>query len=293
MILLIEVRPSVSVLICVKNAEKYIYQCIESILQQTFSNFELVIVDDLSDDQTGNIINSFKDYRIKYFRNQQWLGISKSRNICLKHANGEYLFFTDGDCIAYKNWIEEGLKYLKGSDYVGVEGKTYYVSANYQPTFSDHWCESRPGDFMTGNIAYKRSVVTKVGGFDERYDYNEDRDFGLRVVEFGHIRFNINMVVIVQKQILTPKDFIRRSNVIKNRVYLFKKFKDKRNVAWRLVEPFSFAMILFPPLIFASLLSNKFRTSEDFKLLPFKYLNLLCARLHLLKESAKERVFLF
>jgi glycosyltransferase involved in cell wall biosynthesis len=282
----------VSVLICVRNSEKYIGDCIASILQQTFTDFELVIVDDFSSDNTGEMIKSFKDKRIIYLKNEQWLGITRSRNACIRHANGEYLFFTDGDCIVSKDWIEQGLKNLKDCDCVGVEGKTYYVSKNYQPTFSDHSCESHAGDYMTGNVAYKKTAVIKIRGFDERYTCHEDRDFGLRILQFGKIHFNANMLVYVQQQTLTPREYVKRSNAIKNRVYLFKRFHDTRCIAWRFVDPISLGMIIFPALVFTSLLSYRFRTIDDFKLVPFKYVNLVCSRLQLWSESAKERVLL-
>ena len=283
---------SVSVLICVKNVEKYIKACINSILQQSFSDFELILVDDFSNDDTSRIIKGFKDKRIRYYRNQRWLGISKSRNVCLKHAKGEFLFFTDGDCVVSKDWIEQGLQYMKDANCVGVEGKTYYVSKKYEPTFADHVSESRAGDFMTGNIAYKQSIVKKVGWFDEKYSFHEDRDFGLRLLKFGDIKFNQKMLVFVQRQILTPEQYIRRSNGLKNRVYLFKRFHDKSCMVWRFVDPVSLGIILFPPLVFASFFGSKFKSSDDFKLVPFKYVHLLFARLQLWKESAKERVLL-
>ena len=106
-------EPSVSVVMTVRNVEKYIANCIKSILDQTFNNFEIVIIDDMSNDNTNNIIEKFNDKRIKCFKNMKWLGISKSRNRGLNHATGEYIFFTDGDCTVSKNWIEEGLKFLK------------------------------------------------------------------------------------------------------------------------------------------------------------------------------------
>lgn len=287
-----ELKPTVSVLICVRNVEKYIGDCIRSILDQTFTDFEFVIVDDLSTDKTKYLIEKFKDKRIRYFRNEEWFGISKSRNICVRYAKGEYIFFTDGDCLVSKDWIEQGLKFLEASKSAGVEGKTYYVSKEYKPTLSDHFSKSKRGGFMTGNIVYKKSIVINVGGFDERYSCHEDRDLGLRILRIGKIGYNPNMIVYIQQQTLTPNELVKRSNAIKNRVYLFKRFREKENILWRIVDPLSLVKILFPALIFSTLFFNKCRTSNDFKLLPFGYINVVCSRLQLWKESAKERIFL-
>jgi glycosyltransferase involved in cell wall biosynthesis len=287
-----EAKTCVSVLICVRNVEKYIADCIASILDQTYRDFELIIVDDSSDDNTKKIIEKFKDERIRYFRNEKWLGISKSRNLCVKYAKGDNLFFTDGDCIVSRDWIEQGLMFLKNPGYAGVEGKIYYVSEKYEPTFSDHSYSRKPGGFMTGNMAYKKRAIENVGGFDERYSYNEDKDLAFRILRIGKIKFNPNMIVFIQKQVLTPKQLVKQANIIKNRVYLFKRFGDKDVISWRIIDPWSLAKLLCPPLVFTSLFFKKFETADDYKLLPYTYVQSILARLQLWRECAKERVFL-
>jgi GT2 family glycosyltransferase len=174
-----------------------------------------------------------------------------------------------------------------------VEGKIYYVSKEYKPTYSDHVCKNEfGGHFMTGNVAYKRSVIESVGGFDERYDYLEDRDLALRILKFGKINFNPNMIVHVQQQTVTPKDLIHSAGHIKNRVYLFKRFGEKELMFWRIVRPWDLTKALFPPLTFVSLLLYRFKTSDDYRILPFKYIHAILERLQLWKTCAIERVFL-
>lgn len=60
----------------------------------------------------------------------------------MRYAIGDYIFFTDGDCIVSKDWIKQGLTFLKDSNCVRVEGKSYYVSDKCEPTFSDRTYES-------------------------------------------------------------------------------------------------------------------------------------------------------
>jgi len=285
-------KRTVSVLICVRNGERYIDNCVRSILNQSFTDFEIVVVDDDSNDKTKNIIENFVDKRVRYFRNEKWLGITKSRNRSVKYANGEYIFFTDGDCAVSQDWIEQGLKSLKNSHCAGVEGKSYYVSKDYKPTFSDHTYEMGCGKFMTGNIAYKKSAVESVGGFDERYSYLEDRDLGLRILRKSKIAFNPNMVVYIQKEIITPKKLMKQATVLKNRVYLFKRFQDKELLSLRIVDAWSLVKILCPPLVLVSLFFNKFQNLDDYRLLPFTYAKTIFERLQLWRECAKERVFL-
>jgi glycosyltransferase involved in cell wall biosynthesis len=281
------------VVVCVRNAEKHISECIRSILDQTLRDFEIVIIDDMSSDNTKSIIEKIDDKRIRCFRNEKWLGISKSRNRGVEYAAGEYIFFTDGDCTVSKNWIEEGLKYLKDLNCLGVEGRIYYVSEDYEPTFSDHVMENRfGGHFMTGNMAYRRKIIKTIGGFDERLNYLEDRDIALRVMKHGKICFNSRMIVYHPQVILTPKRFVESAARIRNRVLLFKKFEERVFLFWRILFPLNLLKILFPPLIFSSLFFKRFKKSDDFKLLPFSYVYAICERLQLWKECAKERVFL-
>jgi len=286
-------RTNTSVVICIRNVEKYIGKCISSLLDQTFKDFEIVIVDDGCSDNTRRLVQKFKDKRVRYYENKESIGIAKSRNKGLQLSRGEYIFFTDGDCIASKDWLEQGLKSLENENCVGVEGRIYYVSKEYKPTYSNHVCKNEfGGHFMTGNVAYKRSVIESVGGFDERYDYFEDRDLALRILKRGKIGFNPNMIVFVQHQTVTPKDLMRSADYIKNRVYLFKRFGERKLMFWRIVDPLNLAKALFPPLILVSLFFNRFKTLDDFKLLPFTYVYAILERPQLWKTCAKERVFL-
>jgi len=255
-----------------------------------------VIIDDASTDDSKHILQKFDDKRIRYFRNEKPLGIAKSRNRGLKLAKGKYVFFTDGDCIVSKDWFEQGLKALKDSNCAGVEGKIYYVSKDYKPTFSDHVSENKyGGEFMTGNMAYKKNFIESVGGFDEKYSYHEDRDLALRILKRGKICFNQNMIVYVQQQTLTPKELIQSASRVRNWVHIFKRFGDiphSARAVWRIVDPWSLAKILFPPVVFVNLFFYGFRTLDDFRLLPFHYVLAIYERLNLWNECAKERVFL-
>jgi len=284
---------TISVLMCVYNIETYIRKCINALLNQTIEDFEIVIVDDGSTDNTLNIIENFDDKRIRCFRNQKNIGVAKSRNKCIKLSRGENLFFTDGDCIVSKNWIEEGFKFIKEKGCVGVEGKTCYVAEGYQPTFSDDVIQNeKPRKFMTCNMAYKKSVIERIRGFDERYTYNSDRDLALKAMKLGRICFNPNMIVYHQKRTVKPLQFVGRGKRIRSRVLLYKKFGERELVLWRIVYPLHLMGMFFPPLIFSSFFRNRYKTKEDFALFPFIYIRLLYERLNLWNMCAKERVFL-
>lgn len=98
----------ISVLLPVYNSQKYLPQCIESILNQSYEDFELVIVDDDSIDKSGDIIKGYaaKDKRIKPFRKENEGSISKTRNFLLEKVNGEYFIFVDSDDIVEKDFLK-------------------------------------------------------------------------------------------------------------------------------------------------------------------------------------------
>ena len=286
-------RMKASVLICIRNVQNYIQDCLNSILRQTFQDFEVILVDDNSSDNTLAIIRNIKDPRVKILRNKKHLGISPSRNKCVKNAVGEFLFFTDGDCTVSHDWLEQGLKCFKDPSILGVEGRIVYVSETYQPTFSDNVQENRlGGNYMTGNIAYRRAIVNEVGNFDESLTYLEDRDLGLRVSKHGKIIFCPKMVVTHPKTKLTPTTYLKRAKNDVNRVRILKKTGHGDFVLWRIYCPVDLAKVICPPLILSSLFSKRFKTSQDYNLLPYSYLLLVLERIFLWQASLREKVFL-
>ncbi len=145
---------------------------------------------------------------------------------------------------------------------------------------------------MTGNEAYRKNLVLALAGFDERMGSLADRDFGLRAMKFGNVCFNPKMVVYHPRVTRTPKMLLKSAANTANRVYLFKRFGEKKFVLWRLVSPFNLVKALFPPLIFMSLFFNRFRSADDFRLLPYSYVYVILERLTIWKTSVTERVFL-
>ena len=158
---------TVSVLIPCYKSESTIHRCIESLLAQNYDDYEIVIVQDPPVDNTKKILDSFDDSKIKYFFNEEKMGLSKSRNITIDKSIGEYLFFTDSDCEVKSDWIKNGLDFFHNNECVGVEGKLVYVSEDYKPTFSERNVRNLYGkQYMTANIAYKRNVIEEINGFE-------------------------------------------------------------------------------------------------------------------------------
>lgn len=109
----------VSVIIPVFNVEKFIAATIQSVLEQTYQNFELLIIDDGSPDRSVEICQQFKDSRIKII-SQKNRGLAGARNTGIRHSEGEYLAFLDGDDIWLPEKLEKHIEHLENSPAVGV-----------------------------------------------------------------------------------------------------------------------------------------------------------------------------
>jgi len=287
-------KPLVSVIIPTYNNGRLIEKCIKSILNQSFKNFELIVIDDCSKDDTLEVFKKVKNKRLKFFKTPKNSGSAIARNIGIKNSHGEYVFFIDGDCIADKNWIKEGLKVFEKEKCLGVEGKIYYVSKNYKPTAIDDIVENLEGNqFMTANMAYLRTILIKVKLFDPKLIRMQDRDLAFKILKYGKIVFYPKMEIYHQKFKL---NFRKRLKVYKEcaktRILLFKRYNDKNQIRFRVYHPLNLFGLFFPPAIFGALFLHKYKSLEDFKTLLWIYPTVFVERISLWKTCIKERVFL-
>lgn len=108
----------VSIIMPSWNTEKFIGESIESVLRQTYKNWELIIVDDCSTDNTDKVVHSFDDPRISYFHNKNNSGAAITRNHALKAAKGEWVAFLDSDDLWMPEKLEVQLKFMQKNGYV-------------------------------------------------------------------------------------------------------------------------------------------------------------------------------
>lgn len=282
----------VTVAITFRNEAKYIGECIKAILGQTHNDFELILLNDASTDNSEDMAKAFKDPRIRYLKNNINLGIAKSRNICLDSAKGDYIFFTDADCVVAKDWLAEGLRYLK-KGCLGVEGKTLAISDEH--TILHKVVANLHGNqWMTCNMAYSTDAIKKLNGFDEKfYNMMEDRDLALRVLKNGSIFFNKNMLVHHHLKKLT---FKMQADTFKGmgkaRVYLYKKYRDKNRYPFFIIYPTHLLTVIFPPLLLYKIYRDKLRNAQDVKILFYAYIGYIIERYWMWKTALKEKIFL-
>lgn len=123
-----EKYPLISVVLCTYNDEKYIADTIQSVLDQTFRDFEFIIWNDGSTDNTESIIKSFDDERIRYYYHEN-TGVGRASKLACEKAKGKYIARIDGDDICIANRFQEQVSFLeKHNDYVVVSSAVYYIN---------------------------------------------------------------------------------------------------------------------------------------------------------------------
>ncbi|MBW4481995.1 MAG: glycosyltransferase [Tildeniella torsiva UHER 1998/13D] len=201
----------VSVVIPTYNAEKTISETIDSVLNQTFSDFELIVIDDGSRDKTCEIVKTIDDSRIIVFSYPNG-GVSVARNRGIEHAKGEFISFLDNDDLWTNDKLEAQLAALSrepeaGGVYswtvnmmVDEDFNVSFVKGSESTLEGDIYPDLLLGNFIGNgsNILVRREVINKIGGYEPGLVFS-DWDFCLRVAS----KFNI--VVVPKPQILYRK----------------------------------------------------------------------------------------
>lgn len=185
-------QPKVSVIIPTYNREKFIGEAIQSVLDQTFLDFEIIVVDDGSTDRTGDVVRAFASEKIKYIY-QPNRGRSNARNHALGRAKGRYIAFLDSDDLYLPGKLALQVVYMEehpeiGMIYtsarcIGEDGAP--AKAKYDATASgwiyEHIAFFVPVTITLPTVMVRREVFDKVGAFDEEMERFEDTDMWRRI----------------------------------------------------------------------------------------------------------------
>lgn len=210
-----EKQPRVSVLMPVYNAERYLGEAIESILNQTFENFEFIIVNDGSTDRSLEIIRDFekKDSRIKLISRPN-TGIVGALNDGLEAARGEYIARMDADDISLPDRLEVQVEFLDSHpDFVIVGGHACVVDPDgevlklyarplHHEKIMEQLLQADGGAIVHPVAMLRKSALEKVGRYRKEFEFIEDLDLYLRLLECGKFA-NIDQTLIYYRQHLT------------------------------------------------------------------------------------------
>lgn len=213
----LEVNPRVSVIIPTYNRAQLVGRAIQSVLNQTYQDFELIVVDDCSTDNTAQIVKGIGDERVKYIPHQVNKGASAARNTGIRAARGELIGFLDSD----DEWLPEKLqrqvdKFDSASANVGLVYGGYVVIDDETKRTIRQENPSKRGYVFRGILRedfvgsptplVKRECFEKVGLFDEEMQFGEDWDMWVRIAqhyEFDFLREMVANFYVSQHQITT------------------------------------------------------------------------------------------
>ncbi len=183
--------PAVSVIMPVYNGAKYLREAVDSILRQSFRDFEFIIVDDGSTDSTWAILQSYDGPSVVLLHNEENIGLPRSLNKGLAVARGNYIARIDADDTAEPNRLERQLAFLQHHPEVGLLGtasRVLYEDLGYErlrrPPLTNLELRSalvRRNPFLHSSVMIPHRVLEVVGGYNERLVKAEDYDLWVRI----------------------------------------------------------------------------------------------------------------
>jgi len=204
--------PSVSIILPTYNREHLLSRAIQSVLNQTYQDFELIIVDDGSTDDTEKVVKNFNCEIIKYIRHDKNKGLSAARNTGIRVAKGDYMAFQDSD----DEWMPEKLEkqiraFETASPAVGIvytgryriinNKKDYMPPTKWTPKDSDLFNNLLKANFVAPPTALvRRECFERTGMFDEQFPAFEDWELFLRMSRYYQFKFIHEPLAIIYHQ---------------------------------------------------------------------------------------------
>ncbi|MDC3053801.1 glycosyltransferase, partial [Candidatus Pelagibacter sp.] len=186
-----------------RNGEKYLKESLVSVLNQTYLNWELVFVDNKSDDQSKNIFFQHKDKRLKYFSTNTHLNLGAARQFALDRCNGEFIAFLDTDDLWEKQKLEDQIKYFLDPQVGMVISNTIFFSDQKKKIF---YKKKPPTGFVLNELLKKYFIsletlicrkffIDKIlFKFDEQFTMISDLDLALRLAKVSKLEYCPNIL---------------------------------------------------------------------------------------------------
>ncbi|MGB2762530.1 MAG: glycosyltransferase [Minisyncoccales bacterium] len=235
----------VSIILPTYNRGTYIRRAVGSVLSQTYKEFELIIIDDGSTDETPKIISEFKrkNTRVKCITNKPNIGLVKSLNKGIKNAKGKYIARIDDDdswCDSQK--LEKQVEFLENNvDYIAVGGGVIKVDAAGKE-IARHLLSENDKDlknsmllnnsFVHSSVVFRKEIWEKVGGFDETLDFSEDWDLWLRFGQLGNF-YNFQQYFVRYLQDQQNKSNYNIQHNARLNIKLRKKYRNDYPNFWK------------------------------------------------------------
>ena len=198
-------EPKVSVCIPTFNKSRFLRESIQSVLSQSFADFELAVIDDASTDDTPAVVASFQDQRIRHIRHERNIGLQANFNECLRTGQCEFIVIFHDDDVMLGDLLGREFEVLKsagdvvlvhcGAQLVDENGTVYSVPTQKWPSltrgldFVRRYWGSRECGVTMPSVMLRRSVALRLGGFNEELKYSLDADLWQRMAFEGKVAF--------------------------------------------------------------------------------------------------------
>ncbi len=185
-----------TVIIPLYNKEKYIENAIKSILNQTFTDFEIVIINDCSTDNSVNIASEFLSEKVQIIHHKKNCGLAATRNTGIKNTNSNYITFLDADDVWKPNYLEKIFHLIQNFPEARIFGTNYEEIWNKTIKYPHNGSESLPvnftgyinffkinlkqGIYNHGSVCFHKEVFENIGFYNEEINFSEDLDFNIR-----------------------------------------------------------------------------------------------------------------
>jgi glycosyltransferase involved in cell wall biosynthesis len=198
-------NPKITILMAVYNGEKFLREAVESILHQTFTDFELLIINDASTDKSMEILSSYEDPRIRIINNEKNLGLTKSLNKGLSFAKSNYIARMDADDISYPERLEIQYHYMEDNidvDIVGSwietideNGNTINVGKNPHSSEEIYYILNFRNCLTHSSIMFRKDIIVGNGSYNETLYNAQDYELWHRISKVSRI-YQIQRVLV-------------------------------------------------------------------------------------------------
>lgn len=210
----------VSIVIPAYNEEKFITNTLKAVLEQNYSDYEVIVVDNCSTDTTQDIARSFPVKVVSENRKGTMWACERGR----REASGEIIVRMDADCLPDKRWLARGMKYFNNKNVVAVTGPYYYFDANlifrnlslimqnyiYRPINSIFQYYKIGAIMIGGNSFIRSDVLDKIGGFKTSIIfYGDDTDTAKRLAKHGVVVFDKDLIMKTSARRFRSEGFIK------------------------------------------------------------------------------------
>lgn len=231
-----------SIVIPLYNKERHITDTLTSVLEQTYQNFEIIVVNDGSTDKSVDEVTSIQDDRVKLF-NIENHGVSYARNYGIARASYDFIAFLDADDYWYKNHLEELKDLIEEFPGCGIYAKAYkkmfYDTTVLEAKFSnlEHNCRGILEDYFqhslidaiawTSAVAIPKRMFQLYGNFDPELLSGQDTDMWIRIALMEKVAFDSS--ISAKKIIHNATNHLSLSSSIADRIKLLYRYKDQEN----------------------------------------------------------------